>query len=91
VTDQPKENLDEGSQARNFCDSGGTMGTINLCAQKVDNDSDISSKCQTVRCYCADYSFFYVALPTPAMAFSFLRFINHTQRRAAFSRTPLDE
>jgi hypothetical protein len=36
VTDQPKENLDEGGRARNFRTSGGAMGTINLCGQKVE-------------------------------------------------------
>ena len=29
--------------------------------------------------------------PTPAMASSFLKFLDHTQRRATFGRTPLDE
>ena len=36
--------------------------------------------------------FFSVALhPTRVMASSFLRFLNHTQRRTTVSRTPLDE
>ena len=36
--------------------------------------------------------FFSVALrPNAAMAFSFLRFLDHTQRRTTVGRTPLDE
>jgi hypothetical protein len=35
--------------------------------------------------------FLWRCYPTPVMASSFLRFIDHTKRRMTFGRTPLDE
>jgi hypothetical protein len=54
----------------------------------IFNDVGNSSRLCNIECV---FFFLWLCSPTRAMASSFTRFLDHTQRRATVGRTPLDE